>query len=93
MATNTAPARRYGPDDTPANGSPLPDVVPLRKAAVRQPTWEEFQAQFRGRHLLFLTEAWSVRRESPSAMGLMMDAHALQLKKLLKEMYEAMKLE
>ena len=53
-------------------------------------TREEFQARFRGRMLVFLMEAWAARKENPSALGQLMDAHALQLKGLLGEMYDAL---
>lgn len=53
-------------------------------------TKDEFILRFRGRHLLFLTEAWSSRRETPSELGMLMDQHALELKRLLSEMYDAL---
>lgn len=53
-------------------------------------TREEFTNKFRGRMLLLMTEAWAVRKESPSALGIVMDAHAVEIKRLLMEMYEAL---
>lgn len=50
---------------------------------------DEFYKQFQGRMLLFLTEAWAVRKESTTSLGLYMDLHAQRLKLLLKEMYDA----
>lgn len=51
---------------------------------------EEFAARFRGRMLVFLTEAWSSRKASPSELGFLMDAHAITLRQLLGDMWEAM---
>jgi hypothetical protein len=53
-------------------------------------TREEFHARFRGRLLLYLTEAWAVRRSPPSELGSLMDAHVVQLKALLNEMYDVL---
>lgn len=53
-------------------------------------TKDEFTARFRGRLLLFLAEAWSCRKLDPSALGLLMDQHALELKRLMSEMYDAL---
>ncbi len=51
---------------------------------------DEFIARFRGRLLLFLTEAWAARKESPSSLGLLLDAHALECKRMLSEMHDAL---
>lgn len=51
---------------------------------------DDFVAKFRGRLLLFITEAWAVRKESPQSLGLLMDDHARQLKMLLNEMFDSM---
>lgn len=51
---------------------------------------EEFHARFRGRMLLFLNEAWAMRKESPSALGMAMDQHYQSCRQLLSEMYDAL---
>ena len=51
-------------------------------------TREEFMQKYRGRFLLFLTEAWAVRKEAPSSLGLVMDGHAQELRRLLAEIYD-----
>lgn len=53
-------------------------------------TREEFNQRFRGRMLLFLAEAWSSRKAAPSELGILMDSHAVSLRQLLGEMWEAM---
>lgn len=53
-------------------------------------TREEFQLRFRGRMLVFLTEAWAVRQLQPSQLGLVMDKHARELRGLLNEVYDAL---
>lgn len=53
-------------------------------------TREEFRAKFRGRMLIFLTDSWAVRREVPSAMGLVMDRHLLEVRNLLDEMFDSL---
>lgn len=53
-------------------------------------TREQFNAKFQGRMLLVLTEAWACRRQPPSALGLLMDEHARQLRGLLGEMFDAL---
>ena len=53
-------------------------------------TRDEFFTKFRGRMLVFLTEAWACRKESPSAMGLLMDQHRYELQRLMGEIYEAL---
>ncbi len=53
-------------------------------------TKEEFKSKFRGRHLLFLTDAWACRKAGPAELGLLMDLHAIQLKQLLDEMFDAL---
>lgn len=39
---------------------------------------------------LFITEAWAVRKESPSDMGLVLDIHFERGKALLREMYKVL---
>lgn len=51
-------------------------------------TREQFTAKWRGRMLLFLTEAWAARKEKPSELGQLLDQHAQQLKEVLHGMYE-----
>jgi hypothetical protein len=51
-------------------------------------TRDQFHEKYRGRMLLFLTEAWAARAAQPSSLGSLIDFHALQLKRLLGEMYE-----
>lgn len=53
-------------------------------------TQEEFENRFRGRMALFITEAWAVRKESPSDMGLVLDIHFERGKALLREMYKVL---
>ena len=53
-------------------------------------TRDEFKRKFQGRFLLFLTEAWMVRKESPSSLGMVMDDHARSLRGLLDEVYDAL---
>lgn len=53
-------------------------------------TREEFILRFRGRLLVFMSEAWAVRRENPSALGLVLDKHSMDAKELLAEIYEAL---
>ena len=53
-------------------------------------TRDQFNAKFQGRMLVFLTEAWTARKATPSELGLLMDNHARQLRLLLGEMYEAL---
>lgn len=50
----------------------------------------EFIQKYRGRMLLFLTEAWAARKAEPSSLGLLLDDHARQLKGLLEEMHDAL---
>jgi hypothetical protein len=52
------------------------------------PTKEEFMTKYRGRLLVLLAEAWACRREQPSALGLLMDRHALDCRRMLAEMYD-----
>ena len=53
-------------------------------------TREEFRTRFRGRLLLLITEAWVCRREEPSAMGLLLDRHHLDCRRLLDEIYDTL---
>jgi hypothetical protein len=50
-------------------------------------SYEDFEAQFRGRMLLFVTEAWAIRQEKPSALGQALEEHHLQARRLLREVY------
>lgn len=52
-------------------------------------TKEEFILKFQGRMLVFLTEAWCCRKESPTDMGRLMDDHARLMKQLLRDMYDS----
>ncbi len=51
---------------------------------------EEFIARFRGRLLLFLTEAWAARKTAPSDLGRLLDEHHLECRKMLNEQYDAL---
>lgn len=53
-------------------------------------TKEEFIQRFRGRMLLFVSEAWAIRRVVSSEAASVMDAHHLEMRRLLDEMYDAM---
>ena len=53
-------------------------------------TESEFIQKFRGRMLMFLMEAWAVRKVIPSDLGMVADQHALEVKRLLSEMYDAL---
>lgn len=53
-------------------------------------TREEFRAKFRGRMLIFLTDSWAVRKEAPTAMGLVMDQHLQAARNLLDEMFDSL---
>lgn len=50
-------------------------------------TRQEFVEKYRGRLLVHLAEAWAVRRESPSQIGLIIDGHHRQIKELLADIY------
>ncbi len=56
----------------------------------KEVTKDDFIARFRGRHLLFLVEAWACRKEDPTSLGILMDRHALDCKRLLGEMYDTL---
>lgn len=51
------------------------------------PTREQFQREFQGRFLLFLTDAWNARHQRPSELGMVMDRHAVQLRELLGDVF------
>lgn len=53
-------------------------------------TREEFNLKFRGRMLVFLTEAWACRKHAPTELGRLMDEHAVALRQLLGEMWDAL---
>ena len=53
-------------------------------------TYEEFEDKFRGRMLVFHAEAWALRKQAPSDLGMMIDGHHRELKLLLREMYNAL---
>lgn len=53
-------------------------------------TKDEFARKFRGRMLLFLTEAWACRKDAPSALGMTLDQHTLSLRGLMDEMYDTL---
>ena len=50
-------------------------------------TREEIVAKYRARLLLFVTEAWTVRKESQSVLGLVLDNHHRELQQLLGEIW------
>lgn len=49
---------------------------------------EAFVQKYRGRFLLFLTEAWSCRSRPPSELGMLLDGHQKQLEALLKDIHK-----
>lgn len=49
---------------------------------------DEFIRKYRGRFLLFLTEAWSCRKMAPSDLGLLVDAHSLTIEALLRDIHK-----
>jgi len=51
---------------------------------------DEFVRRFQGRMLLFVTEAWCIRRDDRRNLAETLDVHHLEAKKLLREMYEAL---
>lgn len=51
-------------------------------------TREEFAAKYRARLLLFITEAWAVRQQPPSHLGLTLDRHYSEVRKLLGDIWE-----
>lgn len=50
-------------------------------------TREEFVTKYRPRLLLFVTEAWAVRREDARTLALALDGHHQDLRRLLGEMW------
>ncbi len=53
-------------------------------------TRPEFIERFRGRMLLYMTEAWAVRHNPPSELGTKVDAHFHDLGKMLGEMWDCL---
>lgn len=53
-------------------------------------TEQEFVAKFRGRFMLFVADAWSIRREKLADQGMAFDQHCLRAKELMREMYAAL---
>ncbi len=51
-------------------------------------TQQEFYAKYRPRLLLFATDAWGMRKEKPSEVGLALDNHVSSLKGLMEDMYK-----
>lgn len=51
---------------------------------------EDYIKEFRGRFLLFLTEAWACRNSPPTSLGKLVDEHNVALRKLLNETYDAL---
>lgn len=50
-------------------------------------TRDDFVAKYRPRLLLFIAEAWAVRREDTRTLGLVMDNHHRELRQLLAELW------
>lgn len=50
-------------------------------------TEDEFLNKYRGRFLLFITEAWACRSRPPSELGLTLELHHRQLEVLLKDIF------
>lgn len=53
-------------------------------------TYEEFEAKFRGRLLVILTEAWAVRKMAPSDVGMFMDKHYIEIRQALRDIYNSL---
>ena len=53
-------------------------------------TQEQFIAKFRGRMLLFVSEAWAIRKENTTSLGMLMDGHNIEALRLMNEMYESL---
>lgn len=51
-------------------------------------TRDEFFQKYRGRMLLYLTEAWAARKEAPSDLGFLLDKHTRGLRQLLDDIYD-----
>jgi hypothetical protein len=49
---------------------------------------QDFISKWRPQLLLFVTEAWAVRREKPSDVGLVLDRHHVRLQEVLSEIFE-----
>lgn len=50
-------------------------------------TLEEFENKFRGQMLLFVTEAWAVRKLPPSELGMAVDASHIRMAEIMRRMY------
>ena len=46
-------------------------------------TQEQFIAKFRGRMLLFVSEAWAIRKENTTSLGMLMDGHNIEALRLM----------
>ena len=51
-------------------------------------TEDEFFSKYRGRFLLFLTEAWACRARPPTELGMLLDGHTRQLEALLRDIHK-----
>ncbi len=51
-------------------------------------TLPQFIAKYRAKLLLIATDAWAIRREQPSDVGMALDRHLASIKGTLKEMYD-----
>ncbi len=51
-------------------------------------TKEESWNRWRGRFLLFMTEAWACRKAEPSALGLLCDQHLVTAQRLHDAIFE-----
>jgi hypothetical protein len=72
----------------PAEGHESANGAIVDRGATVPPTREEFIDKVRGQFLLFLTEAWAVRNEPPSKLGMTMDRHHAKLRHLLDRVYD-----
>lgn len=54
-------------------------------------TQEEFENKFRGRMLLFVTEAWTIRDKKPSELGLILETHHVRAMEMLRQMYATLR--
>lgn len=53
-------------------------------------TQDEFENKFRGRMLLFVVEAWTVRDKKPSELGLILEGHNVRAMELMRQMYNVL---
>lgn len=62
---------------------PLPQPPPVDEKA--KAIEDEVIRLFRGQMLLFITEAWAVRKQAHSDLGLTLDLHHLRAGELMRE--------